>query len=101
MRIYYAHMKPASTRKTPTNVSVRADLVRRAKELGLNLSGLLEAAIEHAIREAERADWLAKNQDGVRSFNVRVEKHGGFWEPVCGVRLFRIIDPLLLPFATS
>jgi antitoxin CcdA len=80
MRTYNAHVVRASKRdrKTPTNLSVRADLVRRAKELDLNLSGLLETAIEQAIRAAERAAWLATNEDAIRAYNARVEKHGVF-----------------------
>lgn len=43
------------TRKTATNLSLRADLVQRARELKLNLSAVLEDALERAVREAERA----------------------------------------------
>jgi antitoxin CcdA len=80
MRIYYAHMARASSvaRKTPTNVSIRADLVQRAKELGLNLSGLLEGAIEQAIRVAEREAWQRDNAEAMDSYNDWVAKHGAF-----------------------
>ncbi len=70
--------RSARPRKTPTNVSLRTDFVVRAKQLGLNLSSLLEAAIEQAIRVAERDAWLAANQDSIRAYNARVEKHGVF-----------------------
>ncbi len=65
-------------RKLPTNVSIRAELVARAKQLNLNLSGLLESAIEHAIRQVERDAWLEANEDAIRAYNTRVEKHGVF-----------------------
>jgi antitoxin CcdA len=65
-------------RKVPTNVSVRADLVRRAKRLGINLSGLLESALEEAIRKVEREEWLAENKDAIEAYNRHVEKHGLF-----------------------
>jgi antitoxin CcdA len=80
MRTYNAHMARGSSRprKTPTNVSVRSDLVARAKQLNLNLSGLLEAAIEQAIRDAERDAWLAANEAAIDAYNTRVEKHGVF-----------------------
>ena len=64
--------------KTPTNVSIRAELVKRAKELGLNLSGLLESAIEQAIKDAEREVWLASNEQAFETYNAFVEKHGVF-----------------------
>jgi antitoxin CcdA len=70
--------RASSARKTPTNVSVRADLVRRAKDLGLNLSGLLESAIEQAIRAAEREAWQRDNAEAMDSYNEWVAKHGAF-----------------------
>lgn len=71
---------PAAQRskKVATNVSIRADLVKRAKQLGLNLSGLAESAIEHAIREAENAKWLEENEEAIRYTNDHVAKHGLF-----------------------
>jgi antitoxin CcdA len=68
----------SQARKTPTNVSIRADLVQRAKELGLNLSGLLEGAIEQAIRVAEREAWQRDNAEAMDSYNEWVAKHGRF-----------------------
>jgi antitoxin CcdA len=76
MRINYAHMDRAP--KAPTNLSVRADLVRRAKALKLNLSELLETALEKAIRDIDRQAWLAKNADAIRDYNTHVEKRGVF-----------------------
>jgi antitoxin CcdA len=79
MRIYNAHMKRASNvKKVPTNLSVRADLVARAKELGLNLSKLVEGAIEEAIRAAEREKWLAENREAIDDYNAQVAKRGLF-----------------------
>lgn len=79
MRIYYAHMaRTSAAKKTPTNVSVRADLVKRAKELGLNLSALLEVALEEAIREAEREAWLKESAEAIDYYNEWFEKHGAF-----------------------
>ncbi len=71
-------MRMASARKTPTNLSVREDLVRRARALGLNLSEILETALERMLREAERAQWEQTNRDAIDSYNERVEKDGVF-----------------------
>jgi len=79
MRMYNAHMERASRiRKVPTNLSVRADLVARAKKLRLNLSQLVEGAIEDAIRKAERAAWLEENRDAIDDYNAQVAKRGLF-----------------------
>lgn len=75
MRMTAAH---DPRRKTPTNVSVRADLVRKARDLKLNLSALLERAVEQAIHEHERASWLEENGDAISDYNARVERDGVF-----------------------
>ena len=98
MRIQYAHMpavarsrskqpppKPATAparraRKTPTNLSLRSDLVQRAKALGLNLSEVVQGALEKAIREAEQARWLAENEEAIDYYNSFIEEHGMFGE---------------------
>lgn len=71
---------PVSTarRKAPTNVSLRADLVRQARLLKLNLSELLETALERAIRDHERATWLEANRSAIDSYNAQVAKRGVF-----------------------
>jgi antitoxin CcdA len=71
-------MKRASGRKVATNLSVRQDLVRHARAMKLNLSEVLEHALERAIRDAERASWLAENEESIEEYNRRVEKRGVF-----------------------
>jgi post-segregation antitoxin (ccd killing protein) len=65
-------------RKTPTNLSVRADLIRRARSLELNLSEVLEHALEAAIRDRERTAWLAANRTAIADYNAHVQAHGVF-----------------------
>ena len=67
-------------RKTPTNLSLRTDLVQRAKVLGLNLSEAVDSALEKVIREAEQARWLAENEAAIEYYNAFIEKHGMFGE---------------------
>ena len=54
--------------------------MQRAKALGLNLSEVVESALEKAIREAEQARWLAENEEAINYYNAFVEKHGMFGE---------------------
>jgi len=65
-------------RKAATNLSVRVDLVRRAKALKLNLSKLLETALVAAIREHERKTWVAENTESIDAYNMQVARHGLF-----------------------
>jgi antitoxin CcdA len=67
-------------RKAPTNLSLRIDLVERARALGLNLSEVVEATLEQAIRSAEQQQWLADNDKAIEYYNSFVEKHGLFGE---------------------
>lgn len=71
-------MSRAHKRKTATNLSVRADLVRRARALQLNMSEVLEEALERAIRECEREAWLAENADAISAYNADVAERGVF-----------------------
>ena len=71
---------PQRARKTPTNLSLRSDLVQRAKALGLNLSEVVESALEKVIREAEQARWLAENEEAIDHYNAVIEKYGLFGE---------------------
>jgi antitoxin CcdA len=71
-------MANARRRKVATNLSVRADLVRRAKAMKLNLSELLEVALARAIRDSERAAWEAQNRDAIDAYNAQVEERGVF-----------------------
>jgi len=64
--------------KTATNLSVRADLVRRARTLKLNLSAILESALERAVLDAEREIWLEENSDAIADYNARIAKRGAF-----------------------
>jgi len=74
------HAPERRTRKAATNLSLRIDLVQRAKALDLNLSEVVEAALEQAILTAEQARWLAENEDALDYYNAFVEKHGLFGE---------------------
>jgi len=65
-------------RKVATNLSVRQDLVARARDLKLNLSEVLEAALVEALRRAEQARWLDENREAIDQYNERVERDGVF-----------------------
>jgi len=69
---------PRRPRKAPINLSVRVDLVRQARALELDISELLEASLEAAIRERTREAWLAENQDAIDAYKARVEAGGVF-----------------------
>lgn len=69
-------MRPA--RKVATNVSIRADVIREAKALGLNLSEVFEAAAVEAVRRKRRDTWLEENREAIESYNGLVARDGVF-----------------------
>lgn len=66
---------PKRPRKA-VNLSVNADLLNRARALGLNLSQELTARLEDAVRAAERERWLAENREALDHHNRRIAEHG-------------------------
>ena len=68
---------PDAPRKA-ANLSVNSDLMAQARELGLNVSALLEERLAAAVREARRKAWLAENEQAVSEYNDRVAEHGSF-----------------------
>jgi antitoxin CcdA len=71
-------MAGASPRKTPTNLSLPAGLVKRAKALGLNVSLVVEAALEQAVNTAESKRWLDENREAIDEYNALVAERGVF-----------------------
>lgn len=71
-------MRMAAARKIATNLSARAELVREARALGLNLSEIFEQGLRAAIRERRRTLWLAENRDAIDEYNQRITREGSF-----------------------
>ena len=67
---------PASASKRPANVSVKAELLDKAKHLGINLSRTLEDRLAELVREAEAREWLAQNRRALDAYNKRIERKG-------------------------
>jgi antitoxin CcdA len=59
-----------------SKLSCSTDLVRRAKALDLDVSRIIERALENAITSAERARGLEDNRAAIAEYNAFVEDHG-------------------------
>ncbi|OGA00772.1 MAG: acetoacetyl-CoA synthase [Betaproteobacteria bacterium RIFCSPLOWO2_02_FULL_62_17] len=75
---------PAAALKRPTNLSINADLLDKARKLGVNLSQTLEDRLGELVREAEARDWLKKNQRAINAYNERVAREGVWSDGVRG-----------------
>ena len=67
-----------SVRKVATNLSIKAEVVREAKALGLNLSEVFEAAVVGAVRRKRQDAWLEANREAIESYNALVARDGVF-----------------------
>jgi antitoxin CcdA len=66
------------------NVTVNVDLLRRARELDVNLSQTLETALIEAVRARARERWLAENRGAIEAYNRHVDRHGTFGDKLRG-----------------
>lgn len=64
--------------KKPTNVSINSDLLAKAKELKINLSATLEAALVELVNARQRELWKQENKKAIAAYNQLVEEHGAF-----------------------
>ena len=76
-RIAGRRAAPQSQKKA-VNVSINRDLLNRARNGDLNLSSILEVALEQNLRQQARDRWLTENQSGIEAYNEQVEKSGVF-----------------------
>lgn len=65
-------------RRKRVNLTVREDVMKEARELGLNTSRAAESGIEQAIRDEKNRRWLEENRDAIRAHNDRIEREGTF-----------------------
>jgi antitoxin CcdA len=88
MRIVYAYpiskvlamqtpFDPEAPRKA-ANLSVNADLLSKARELGINLSATLERALVATLRDRRREHWLSENREAIDAYNAHIDQHGVF-----------------------
>ena len=64
--------------KKAVNLSINSDLLRQARELKINLSKMLEAALERMIREERARRWQEENREAIEAHNKFVEEYGLF-----------------------
>lgn len=64
--------------KKPVNVSINSDLLAKAKDLKINLSATLEAALTELVNARQHELWKAQNKIAIETYNQLVEEHGIF-----------------------
>ena len=71
--------------KKATNLSINADLLKKAKSYKINLSKNFEKYLNELVRKQEKEKWEKENFEAIEEFNKRVDKRGVFSD---GLRSF-------------
>lgn len=64
--------------KKPANVSINSDLLAKARELKINLSATLEAALVERVNARQRELWKSENKETIDAYNAMVGAQGVF-----------------------
>jgi antitoxin CcdA len=67
---------PSKVTRKPTNVSLPADLLDRARERNVNVSRASERGLREEVQAAEARAWAEKNADFIAEMNARIERDG-------------------------
>ena len=62
--------------KQATNLSINRDLLKAARQSGVNLSAVLEEALVYRVAEVKRAAWLRDNAGAIDLYNSFVTENG-------------------------
>ena len=71
--------------KRATNLSINSDLLKKAKEMDINLSAALEQTLAIQLKAKQQEIWLKENRAAIAAYNNHVEAHGLFSD---GLRSF-------------
>lgn len=80
-------MPQVSTEKQRTNVTLTAANLAAARELGLNVSAISDAAVSAAVRTARARVWAAENAEAISERRAWIEAHG---TPLADLQVLKI-----------
>lgn len=64
--------------KKATNLSLNSDLLKKSKDLNINLSATLEQALYQRLAALEAEKWNEENKNAIKAYNEFVEDNGCF-----------------------
>ncbi|RFU12917.1 type II toxin-antitoxin system CcdA family antitoxin [Roseovarius sp. SYSU LYC5161] len=69
-------MPHSTTEKQRTNITLSATNLAAARELGLNVSAISDAALAEAVRAAKAEAWARENAGAIAERRAWIEAHG-------------------------
>ncbi|MBT4288717.1 MAG: type II toxin-antitoxin system CcdA family antitoxin [Deltaproteobacteria bacterium] len=64
--------------KKATNLSINSDLLKKARNLNINLSSTFENALVEIVRKKQEEKWKQANAEAINTYNEFVEENGVF-----------------------
>jgi antitoxin CcdA len=80
-------MPQNSAEKQRTNVSLTASTLAAARELGLNVSAISDAALAEAVRAAKAEAWARENAEAIAERRAWIEANG---TPLADLQVLKI-----------
>lgn len=62
--------------KKPTNLSLNAEVLAKARELGMNVSRTVDALLAEEVKRQYWARWNEQNREAIDQYNERIEQEG-------------------------
>ncbi|WP_296644540.1 type II toxin-antitoxin system CcdA family antitoxin [Roseinatronobacter sp.] len=69
-------MQQAASEKQRTNITLTATNLAAARELGLNVSAISDAALAEAVRAAKADAWARENAEAIAERRAWIEANG-------------------------
>ena len=64
------------TPKRAINLSLNAQVLDTARELGMNLSATVDALLAEEVKKRYWERWNAENKEAIEHYNARIEREG-------------------------
>ena len=70
------HDDIASSKRRPVNMSIDTGIVAAAKEVGVNMSRVTEAALRAAIKTERERRWKEEHREWIEAHNRWIDENG-------------------------
>lgn len=74
----HTYLYDRSAPKKPVNLNANSDLIKTAKDIGVNLSQVFEEAVLATLKSKLEQKWLKENKEAIECYNSHIEEHGVF-----------------------
>jgi antitoxin CcdA len=78
MEVHMVNLYDRTAPKKPTNLTINSDLLLKVKDLQINISAVLELALEETLKNKKQQEWLNQNTEYIDGYNKSINDFGAF-----------------------